>query len=85
MQLVPVGDEAAKAKAFHAVEPVLGELGVVEQIILGGYFAALDGAGEKLVPLLGLAVAAAEPHQRHELGPLAGGQSLDLLHHFFAD
>jgi hypothetical protein len=84
LQLVPVGDEAAKATAFHAVEPVLGKLGVVEQIILGGYFAALDGAGEKLVPLLGLAVAAAEP-QRHEFGPLAGGQSLDLLHHFFAD
>jgi hypothetical protein len=63
---------------------MLGEQGVVEQIALGRNLAALDGAGDKLVPFLGLAITATEPHQGYEFGLLARGHSLDLLHYLLA-
>ena len=63
---------------------MLGELRVVEQIILRRHFAALDRPSDKIGPFVRLAVAAAEPHQSDEFGPLAGRQPLDFLDDLFS-
>jgi hypothetical protein len=46
--------------------------------------AALEGTRHEVVSLLRLGVAASEPHQGHELGPLAGREPLNLLDHLLA-
>lgn len=76
--------EAPKAKAFHTVEPMLGEKRMVEQVVFSWHLAAFGGASHEFVPLVGFTVAAAEPHQRREFGLLKRRQPLDLLHHLFA-
>ena len=62
-----------RAKPLHAVEPMLDKQRVVEQVVLSvGTSRRSTGAGHAFVPLFRFAIAAAEPHQRHELGLLAG-------------
>ena len=76
--------EAAKVEPLHAVEPMLGEQRVVEQIVFSGHLAALEGTRNEFIPLFRLGVAAAEPHQGNKLDPLAGGQPLNFLDHLLA-
>ena len=50
---------------------MLGDEGMVEQIILGRHLPAPQGFDHQLVELVRIAFVAAEPHQRHEFRLLA--------------